>query len=148
MTPIHIYNFVKESNAIENIFREPTDTEIEEFQRFINLSKITINELKKFVSVYQPNAKLRSEYGMNVRVGKYYPPFGGPTIVDELQQLLDKEPMLDAFSLHIEYEIIHPFMDVNGRSGRALWAWKYKDLARGFLFPFYMSSLAYFSRKK
>jgi hypothetical protein len=72
--------FVRESNAIEKIFREPTEEEINELERFINVPKITIEECEKFVSIYQPNAKLRDKYDMNVMVGRYYPPFGGPGV--------------------------------------------------------------------
>ncbi len=140
-----VYNFVKESNAIENINREPTEEEIVEFDRFMNLRVVTIDELIKFVSVYQPNAKLRSECGMNVRVGKHIPPFGGPELIKQLQETLDSNG--DAFDRHISYESLHPFMDCNGRSGRALWAWQYKDIKRGFLFYFYTETLSRLGNK-
>ena len=77
MTKQDLYKFVKESNEIERIFREPTQTEIDELERFINLKEITIKELQKFISVYQPDAKLRDDYFMDVRVGSYYPPLVG-----------------------------------------------------------------------
>ena len=138
-TDKEVLYFIKESNAIENIFRDPTDAEFDEFIRFVHLSKMTIENLIYFVSIYQPDAKLRDQYNMNVRVNRYYPPFGGPEITSSLQELLDRN--LDAYYLHIGYEQLHPFMDCNGRSGRALWAWKMKDIKDGFLKPFYFQTL-------
>ena len=133
------YDFVVESNKIENIIREPTREEIDELVRFINLGKITVEDLVKFVSIYQPDARLRDEYGMNVRIGNYYPPFGGPDIVETLRSLLGSD--YNVHRLHIEYEKLHPFSDCNGRSGRALWAWHMKDLTGGFLLNFYYQTL-------
>jgi hypothetical protein len=60
--------FVKESNKIEGIHSVTTE-ELDEFERFMNLDKVTVDELEHFVSVYQPNAVLRRTYGMDVRVG-------------------------------------------------------------------------------
>lgn len=131
-------DFIRESNYIENIHREPTKEEIDEFNRFMNLSQITVEELEKFVSVYQSEAKLRDQYGLNVKVGRYLPPFGGPEIRESLKNILKNS---DAFKTHIEYEKLHPFTDCNGRSGRMLWAWQIRDFSRGFLHLFYYQTL-------
>lgn len=32
--------------------------------------------------------------------------------------------IMNPWKAHAEYEIIHPFEDLNGRTGRILWAWK------------------------
>lgn len=134
-----IYNFVSESNKIEGIVRDPTQLEINEFHRFINLTEITVQELINFVKVYQPNAVIRDRIGLDVRVGNYIAPRGGAYLLDSLNNLLEKD--LDAYDLHCQYEQIHPFTDGNGRSGRALWAWKMQYFPLGFLHKFYYQSL-------
>lgn len=135
-----IFKFMHESNKIEGILRKPYEEEIQEFIRFLNLENVTIEDLNKFVSVHEPNAVLRDKYDMNVRVGSYYPPFGGPDIPIELQKILDSN--LSAYHKHLLYEKLHPFTDCNGRSGRALWAQQTKDLSFGFLHMFYYQTLA------
>jgi len=135
-----ILNFVRESNEIENIKREPTQQEIEELQRFSALPLISINEIIKFVQVYEPAAKLRDSYDChNVRIGKYIPPFSGPEIRDKLEELLLLEK--DPYDFHIKYEKLHPFTDCNGRSGRAIWLWFTKNIEEGFLKPFYLETV-------
>ena len=71
-------NFVRETNHIEGIDREPTQAEIDEFERFMRLDVVTIGELERFVRTYQPDAKLRVSPGMNVYVGRHVPPQVAP----------------------------------------------------------------------
>ena len=135
-------NFIRESNRIEGINRAPTPAEIAEYQRFMALGKITIEELEKFVSVYQPNASLRRYLGQNVRVGSHVAPPGGPDIVAGLQATLDDMHIVGAWETHVRYEMLHPFMDGNGRSGRMLWMWQMRGRAPlGFLHTFYYQTL-------
>ena len=137
-------DFVRESNRIEGIHRDPADAEISEFERFMHLEKIYVHDLEKFVSVYQSNAVLRRQHGMNVRVGGHTPPPGGPHIEELLTNLLlDIDAGLPAWDAHIRYETIHPFSDGNGRSGRMLWAWQMGPFHLGlnFLHKFYYQTL-------
>src|SRR3990167_7559545 len=85
-----VYKFVEESNKIEGIIRKPTKEELEEFRRFMGLKELSIDELKRFVSVYQPNAVLRERYGLDVRVGEHVPPKGGFEVVRQLYTLLER----------------------------------------------------------
>lgn len=143
-------DFIKESNRIEGIVREPTVEEIAEYARFMALSEITMEDVTNFVKVYQPGAMLRDKVGLNVRVGSHVPIPGGPKVKRELGYIISAANMHKgsdkyAFEIHKNYEDLHPFSDCNGRSGRMLWAWQMqkKSLALGFLHMFYYQSLQY-----
>ncbi len=138
--------FIEESNRIEGIYHEATDEEINIYADFLNLGKITITDLKKFVSLIQPNAVLRNKVGLNVRVGQHVPLPGGPNIELYLKHLLIKANSgeFTAYDIHREYETLHPFTDGNGRSGRILWLWMMGGEVpgnRGFLHQWYYQSL-------
>ena len=139
-----MYRFVLESNRIEGITRIPTDNEVDEHIRFINLDFITVQDMVKFVSICEPKAKLRNEFGLNVTVGNHKPPAGNPNMLLLLEDILESLEYSNPFQVHGMYETLHPFTDGNGRSGRALWAWhmKQKDLPYdNFLHTFYYQSL-------
>lgn len=140
-TRLDTWRFVTESNRIENI-QVTRPEEVAEFERFMEVPKMTILELEQFVSVYQPDAKLRTRVGMNVFVGSHIPPPGGITVRTQLLELLDNLDKLSSYNVHMQYEKLHPFTDCNGRSGRALWAWIYRDISLGFLHRWYYQSLA------
>lgn len=137
---------IAESNRIEGIDRPPTQAEIDEHERFVYLEKVDTSELVRFVKIYQPNAVLRAEPHLNVRIGSHIPPRGGQQIVDQLQLLLTaaNEETIDPWEAHVRYESLHPFTDGNGRSGRALWYFMMSGSSRadlGFLHAFYYQTL-------
>lgn len=138
---------IRESNRIERITRDPTPEEIAEYERFMNLTTVSVAELERFVDIYQPGMRLRENPGQDVRIGSYYPPEGGPHIRTKLQALLDdvNRGRVMPFKAHVRYEKLHPFMDGNGRSGRMLWYWQMEangyDTSLGFLHLFYYQSL-------
>lgn len=139
---MNLYDFVAESNRIEGILREPTSEEIAVHEEFLGLSAVTIPDLENFVNICQPGEVLRDIPGLDVRVGSYYPPEGGPLIKQQLTLLLEDIDIHDAFDIHQRYETLHPFTDVNGRSGRVLWLYQMNgDVSLGFLHRWYYQSL-------
>lgn len=142
--------FIEESNRIEGIIRAPTAAEVREHEEFLKLPLVMVDHLRRFVKVVAPGKYLRTELGMDVRVGSHIAPRGGPEILARLDSLLDQiaAGLLTAWEAHRAYETLHPFMDGNGRSGRVLWLWQmlhqHDDpwaLKRGFLHSFYYQTL-------
>lgn len=147
-----LIKFVTESNAIENICRDPTDEELTEAVKFLACPSISISDLSLFVRVYEPGAYLRTKKGDDVRVGNHHPPSGGQRIVTSLEELLDSHNMktMHPFYTHQAYESLHPFLDCNGRSGRILWAHGmlhqglWPGIRLGFLHAWYYQSLQFY----
>jgi len=140
--------FIRQSNAIEGILRGPTEAEIHAHERLLEAPEMTQLDLEAFVARVA-NARIRAFAGMDVRVGNHMPPPGGSEVLYALNALLTKinAHEIDAWTAHIEYERLHPFMDGNGRSGRALWLWMVgpsaASLPLGFLHRFYYQTLSH-----
>jgi hypothetical protein len=144
--------FVRESNRIEGIRRDPTPEEIKAHKTFIARKRVKIEHVKALVSVCQPNAVLRDrETVPGVRVGNHIAPPSGPAVGVDLDKLLLDVGTLavSPWAAHVRYECLHPFTDGNGRSGRAIWLWHMTLLGRqraalaiGFLHNFYYQTLA------
>ncbi len=138
--------FVTESNRIEGITRPPTKAEIDEHRRFVDLDLVTVEQLERFVSVYQPDAKLRDRPGLNVRVGDHFPPQGSAAMGSMLRDILADIETQTPYETHVRYETLHPFTDGNGRSGRVLWAWqmmrRFNQYSVRFLHQFYYQALS------
>jgi len=144
--------FVRESNKIENINRDPLASEINAHHALLEKARyLTVQDICDFVDVVQPGAKLRTLPHMNVRVGNHIPPRGGEHVRFILEGILLKVNKRDGtpHAVHLDYEKLHPFMDGNGRSGRAIWLYMmFKEnrmreaLGFGFLRAFYYQTLA------
>ena len=137
-----IRDFLRESNHIEGIEEEPTEDQIEVTRWFLAQEAIQLVDVVALANVHQKDASLRNLAGMDVRVGRYIAPRGGPDIERSLEKLLSTAYKMPPLELHIEFENLHPFMDGNGRTGRVLWLWAMKGEAPlGFLHTFYYQVL-------
>ena len=147
--PEFILKFITESNAIEGIYRPSTEDEIMTALKFVELKELTLGDLENFVSVYQPDAKLRDQIGLNVTVGNYTPPKGGPEIKTRLITFINgimnktTNKGKDPFLAHKYFESLHPFTDCNGRLGRIIWLWQMLKLKKNFAPLGFMQSWYY-----
>ena len=151
----HVERHIRESNEIESIYRDPTQAEIDEHIRFMNLEEITVEDLQRFVYVYAgAGHRLRNLITDHHQIGSRYLN-GGPEVIEQLQELLDdiNRGNINPWRAHVEYEVLHPFTDGNGRSGRVIWHWMMKKKYGlqygsrthiGFLHRFYYQSMQWY----
>lgn len=146
-----LYKFAVESNRIENIVDEKCHSiHAAALKKFLKAKLITADELQIFVSTIEPeNGILRTQSNHRVWIGGHEAPsavtaqFRLKNLLNEIsKEVYNREP----WECHNEYENIHPFIDGNGRSGRALWLWQMinqynYDLRFNFLHMFYYQTL-------
>lgn len=123
MTDQLFTDFAVESNMIEGI-NHTTDKQIEALRHFCTLDGVCVSDVRGYVHQVQPGAVFRNETTIpGVRVGNHIAPPSGPAVGRNLEMLLDyaQKANADPWSIHCDYETLHPFTDGNGRSGRALW---------------------------
>jgi Fic family protein len=133
-----IVDFVRESNRIEGITRDPTLDEIAAHERLLALFEVHVPTLNNFQSVIAPGHPLRNREGLDVHVGHYVAPPGHPKLRGRLERICRLANCgADPWLIHCKFELLHPYMDGNGRTGRALWMWQTHSLGRNpFALPF------------
>lgn len=139
-----LHGFIEESNRIEGIHTvSPTD--MDAHRKFLS-EPTSVESLETFVAAVA-GARLRTLKGDNVRVGQHIAPLGGPEIKLRLEALIEQE--WDPYHMHCRYLTLHPFMDGNGRSARALWLKMTGRIpAIGFLHRFYYDTLSHSDGRK
>lgn len=140
-----LQRFVEESNMIEGIY-ETKLSDIKAHAQFL-AQEPTVSTISQLVYSVA-GASLRRHQSMNVRVGNHIAPPGGPEIEPALKAILDDAENVHPVITHERYLKLHPFMDGNGRSARALWLHRMqtgKELNRtaalGFLHSYYYQTL-------
>jgi len=140
-------NFLAESNRIENEFHAVTQGEVDSLREFLE-SPLTLESTCEFQEFTTHDRSLRILGGMDIIIGGFVPPRGGIDIKTRLVDLLSdiKGCRLTPFVAHCRFETLHPFMDGNGRTGRAIWLWQMNASAKcvyqdSFLQTFYYQAL-------
>ena len=136
-------DFAKESNRIECIIDEVEDIDHAGRLEVLLANALTLDAVCEFNTA----GELRNKPGINVRAGNHIPPPGGPAIEYHLSEII--QGVIngeDPYTIHHEFETLHPFMDGNGRTGRAMWLWQMVnqhnyDMSLGFLHKWYYQSL-------
>lgn len=140
ISTIGLRDFMQESLTIENIRRAPLTQELRATREFLGLDTVTWQAMCELALVYEPRkGRLRERGGMDVTVGSYTPPKGGPAIKGKLKEILEAINIgsVTPYRGHCLYESLHPFLDSNGRTGRTLWAWHmFRDGKDPFYIPF------------
>jgi Fic/DOC family protein len=144
--PVELARFLRESLDIEGIERSVTTEEIDATITFLR-GPLNGRSVCQLQAVYAPGNPLRDRPGMNVRVGRYIAPAGGPPIKDALDGMTDGGARPDPYEVHVAFELLRPFMDGNGRTGRAVWVWLMLESGQNpftlsFLHRFYYQTLA------
>jgi len=155
MSKNELISFIEESNRIEGIVRMQTvlNEERASLVSFMSNNTLSVDLVCTLAFAFEPRAKLRDRAGMDVMIGEHRPPRGGKHISSHLSAVLNNirdnsvGGYMTPYEVHCDFETLHPFMDGNGRTGRAIWLWQMVKRdgvipPLGFLHTFYYQTLA------
>lgn len=141
---ISVEKFAHESNMIEGIFNRVEDgVQAQAILEFLSKKSITIND----IVVFNAYGTLRSKEGEGVTVSGHKAP-DGPLVRAGLENIvININKNLNPYQTHVDYEMLHPMTDGNGRSGRVIWLWMMinghgYDFSISFLHQFYYQALS------
>jgi hypothetical protein len=148
--------FQCESNMIEDIVASEECLQLQtRALRELCENPLTIASIEAYVLAVQPDAFLRTNKGDEVSIMGFDGLAGGLAVSYALQEIIDGLDTTENWYNYVRYELLHPFSDGNGRSGRAVWlyymlntmgGWQYVS-SLGFLDTFHRQVLYAFSRQ-
>jgi hypothetical protein len=148
--------FQRESDSIEELHPSDETLAIEaKALKDLCEGELTIANIETYVKSVQPDAFLRTNKGDEVSIMGFDGLTGGLAVSYALQEIIDGLPTTEGWYNYVRYELLHPFSDGNGRSGRAVWlyymlnvmgGWQYVS-SLGFLDTFHRQILYAFSRQ-
>jgi len=144
--------FMLESNRIEGEDRlNPGDI------KAVKLALEGINTIDDILRIHQvlgeylQKAWVGKFRACNVRVGRYRPPHY-KKVSELMDRFITDLVVMDSWEAHNEFERVHPFQDLNGRTGRLIWLSKAVNEGYDFSIPFlqayYYQTLSIYERKK
>lgn len=139
---IDLRAFVRESNAIEGIYRPVRQDEVLAMEQFLELDEVILPNILELLKELEPDRRLRDRVGLDALLA----PAGGPRVTARLCELLEQAccEELSPYEAYVQFQLLHPFTDGNGRTGRALWYWMMQqDAPEGFLQTYYHQSLSH-----
>ena len=114
--------FVRVSNRIAGIIREPTVAEIGAHRGLLAVSALRVENLELFVHHVSPGAALRQPSDVEVA----YHDASQSNVRADLSTIVEaaRTNSASAYRLHQLFRMLGPFTDANGRCGRVLRMWQ------------------------
>jgi hypothetical protein len=118
-------DFVRVSNRMAGITREPTVSEISAHRGLLAANALRVENLELFVHHVAEGARLRSEAGTPAPSANEQTAPAGELKADLATIVLAAQKQAASPQrLHRIYTLLSPFTDGNGRAGRALLMWQ------------------------